>query len=271
MISSAEFRRLLSDYRTAFGEVRPFFSHPFSLLVNFPEAHLTIREGEVLAQDGFGKYMPFLYHKVLYEAGFIAGVGLHQLSALPRGRFALVDWEFVYDKSIMRAFRSRRYLINRAKRVGIECVLIEEKRILDFGRQILDVVSSWQAEDRFLGAARITAESMRECVRFTIGNLEDNLLDWQSVLLVLGMREGQIIGFSLFLIDEDWMYDVFEFTYPHWRWAATFLFFSALDIGFERGARWVNTLGSNGLEGLRYNKERYKPKFLIPQYRWERP
>ncbi len=274
MISSQELNILLKVYSHIFEEYRPFFSHPFSLLVNYPEADIEvvgIEKREVVAYDSFGRYMPFFYGNVdlALEVGDVSALALAQLVDFPDGQFSLVDWEFVYDETIFTEFKHRRYLINRFRKIGC-CELLRGKEILECERVLSGIVEDWYEKRHFSGEADITARAMRQCLEFAFDNLRQDLLPEESVSSILAIQDKQVIGFSFMLLDEDWMYEVFEFTCPQMRWIATALFYHTVKVAFDLGVRWINTLGCNRIEGLNYNKQLYNPRFLLPRYSWRR-
>ena len=272
MISLVQLRELLEIYYRIFKEARPFFAHPFSLLVNYPEAELIVSDRMVLAKDWFGEYMPFLYENkdMLDRAEFVSGLVFAQLSELPRGCVQCVDWEFVYDSSILRRFKRRSYLLNRAEKVGLRYMILKGKDVLTYRKRLLDIVQSWYSKSQFFTSeANITAESIERCLDFTFENLTQEILPEDQIFSVIVVQDKRVVGFSFSIIDCPWMYEVFEFTSPDWRWISTYLFYRTVLVGFEFGANWIDTLGFNGIDGLRYNKEWYKPCSLMPQYRWE--
>ncbi len=271
MVKPSQLSFLLTCYRNRFRDIIPFFCYPLSLLLSYPEARLIIDREWVVARDFFGAYIPFYLGKgdardnpIAADAGFLNAACLDDLARYPDARHRLVDWEFVYrTSSIGNMFRKRRGVINRCLRV----LRIQEIDLVMLADDLFEVVKDWSSGyTERQGQSDIGAASMKDVLDYSLRNLE--LIREFVPTIELGVFvEERLVGFSLSLIERKTAFVVYEFLGWAWRRCASLLFYKMCQRIEQMGCSYINTLGHNGIETLRYNKDSYRPFLLIPQYR----
>ncbi len=264
---------LLQDYYHLCDGIYPFSLHPLSSLIFYPEANLSLWNKSVIASDFMGEYIAFVLEEdiegYLRRCSKINRVVLKQISSVVSEdniSISYVDDEFVYDlRNIRKMFKKRRPYLYKADdlflfKVGwpafkeVSCVVTQwtngiprEGQSLIMAQSVMDVLTSaWQV-----------LMEVRDKFDVVVGGLYD-------------YKDERILGFSVAIKDGCWGFVLFEFVLPSVRWASCFLFYKMCLQLKEIGVIWLNTLGWDGIEGLRLNKISYKPAYLIPIYKIEK-
>lgn len=262
---------LMARYRHRFEDITPFFSYPLSLLLSYPEAQLVIDGEWVVARDFFGVYVPFYLgegsvrdNPLTGDARFLNAACLDDLVRYPDARHRLVDWEFVYrTSSIGNMFRKRRGIINGC----LNEIRVQEIDLLIWADEVFDIVRDWSSGYIYRkGQSDISAISMVDVLEYSLRNLELIRKVVPTIELGVFIRD-KLVGFSLSLIERKTAFVVYEFLRWDWRRCASLLFYEMCQQIEQRRCAYINTLGHNGIETLRYNKNSYRPCLLIPQYR----